>query len=161
MQKLSTSDFSCIVKHTPLVSIDLIIGDPEGKILLGKRNNNPAKGYWFVPGGRVLKDEDFGEAFERITRSETGLVLKLHGSDFAGVYQHIYPGDNVDDDPTFSTHYIVLAFRIALAGAVRNLPKEQHSEYRWASVDEILTDPMVHRNTKNYFNGFSLFSGKP
>ncbi|MCJ8315249.1 MAG: GDP-mannose mannosyl hydrolase, partial [Saccharospirillaceae bacterium] len=34
--------FQSIVKHTPLVSIDLIVRNSKGQILLGKRNNKPA-----------------------------------------------------------------------------------------------------------------------
>jgi hypothetical protein len=40
----------------PLVSIDLIIRDNADRVLLGLRNNEPAKGYFFVPGGIILKD---------------------------------------------------------------------------------------------------------
>jgi colanic acid biosynthesis protein WcaH len=159
MQKLSTTDFKNIVKHTPLVSIDLIMINPSGKVLLGMRNNNPARGYWFVPGGRIHKDEYFEKAFERIVRVETGQIIKLRDSEFAGVYQHIYPGENFSNDPAFGTHYIVIAFRIRLKKDIQKLPKEQHSEYRWASVEEILNDPVVHRNTKNYFNGYPALSG--
>jgi len=39
-----------IIEATPLVSIDLVIRNPSNKVLLGKRNNRPAMGYWFVPG---------------------------------------------------------------------------------------------------------------
>ena len=46
-----------VVKNTPLVSIDLIIEDTEGNILLGYRLNSPAKHTWFVPGGVIRKNE--------------------------------------------------------------------------------------------------------
>jgi hypothetical protein len=38
---------------------------------------------------------------------------------------------------------------VSIATAAR-LPEEQHSRYRWASVEEILGDPAVHENTKAY-----------
>ena len=57
--KLSSADFTTIIKSTPLVSIDLIVRNIEDNVLLGKRTNRPAQGCWFVPGGRVLKDEHF------------------------------------------------------------------------------------------------------
>jgi len=43
-----------IVANVPLVSVDLIV-EYDGGVLLGKRENEPAKGEWFVPGGTVLK----------------------------------------------------------------------------------------------------------
>jgi colanic acid biosynthesis protein WcaH len=42
--------FKTIIENTPLVSVDLIIKN-ENKILLGKRVNKPAQGYWFTLGG--------------------------------------------------------------------------------------------------------------
>ena len=37
--------FKTIIDNTPLVSVDLIVKH-EGKVLLGKRVNKPAQGYW-------------------------------------------------------------------------------------------------------------------
>ena len=53
---LPSKKFEVVVESTPLVSIDLVVRAPDKKILLGKRVNRPAQGYWFVPGGRILKD---------------------------------------------------------------------------------------------------------
>ena len=50
---LSQQAFATVVESTPLISIDLIVENEQGEILLGKRTNRPARGYWFVPGGRV------------------------------------------------------------------------------------------------------------
>jgi colanic acid biosynthesis protein WcaH len=153
MPLLTADEFKFIVKSAPLVSIDLVIENHEGNILLGWRNNLPAKGYWFVPGGRILKDESFSEAFCRIINSETGVELKPADSGFLGIYEHMYPDENFSGDPSFGTHYVVLAFRVKLGHTPTQLPKDQHAEYWWASIDEILENPNVHINTKNYFNG--------
>ena len=158
---LSKKEFAHIVKHTPLVSIDLIIENEEGRILLGYRNNQPVKGYWFVPGGRIRKDEPFREAFRRIFRAETGQSIKFEEAEFLGVYEHLYPGDNFAGEEGYGTHYIVIAYRMAPGGALNNLPKEQHASYRWATPAEILNDPDIHLNTKNYFNGHPAFSSLP
>ena len=64
-----------IIEATPLVSVDLIIRNPFQKVLLGKRTNRPAKGYWFVPGGRILKNETIYQALKRISEVEVGLNL--------------------------------------------------------------------------------------
>lgn len=158
MFSLPFHEFKQIVRNTPLISIDLIIENPEGKILLGMRNNSPAKGFWFVPGGRICKDEDFMEAFKRIARNETGIGFQLKDASFHGIYQHIHLHDNVAEDPSFNTHYLVIAYRIKLEKTIQNLPKEQHSDYGWFSIDEILKNSEIHQNTKNYFNGHPSFS---
>jgi hypothetical protein len=56
-QLLGEDDFAFIVRNAPLVSIDLIIRDPEHRVLLGRRVNEPAKGHYFVPGGAIRKNE--------------------------------------------------------------------------------------------------------
>lgn len=158
MKKLSSDDFRSIIRNTPLVAIDLVIENSEGKILLGERENLPAKSYWFVPGGRIYKDEKFASAFQRILKDETGLDKDLRDSNFLGIYEHFYPGENNFEDPDYGTHYICIAFRIKVEETGFKLPSEQHSNYRWASLDEIESDPLIHINTKKYFNGFPSFS---
>jgi len=64
-----------IIEATPLVSIDLVIRNPSNKVLLGKRNNRPAMGYWFVPGGRIFKNETINQALKRISEVELGQDL--------------------------------------------------------------------------------------
>jgi colanic acid biosynthesis protein WcaH len=158
MNKLTDEEFKHIVKNTPLISIDLVIENLQGEILLGWRNNLPARGYWFVPGGRILKDERFPDAFVRIAKAETGLELSLEDAVFLGIYEHIYPNENFSGDPDFGTHYIVVSYRIKLTETPENLPNDQHNDYWWASLDNILEDPNVHENTRNYFNGHASFT---
>ena len=145
--KLSSTDFKMIVKSTPLVSIDLIVRDSEGNLLLGKRTNRPAKGFWFVPGGRVLKDESFESAFKRLIKEELG--LNTAESKFKGIYQHFYDDNFSSDD--FTTHYLVLAYEINFNGDLALLPLDQHSTYKWFSESELNTSEQVHKHSKWYF----------
>jgi len=158
MKKLSSEEFREIIKNTPLISIDLVIENSDGKILLGSRENLPAKSYWFVPGGRIFKNENFSSAFQRIIKEETGLDKNLEDANFLGIYEHMYPDENYFSDEGYGTHYVVVAYRIRIQESGLNLPAEQHSNFRWATLDEIETDHRVHKNTKNYFNGFPSFS---
>jgi hypothetical protein len=48
------SEWRVIVENVPLVSVDLVV-EHDGGVLLGKRENEPAQGEWFVPGGTVLR----------------------------------------------------------------------------------------------------------
>src|SRR5215475_10588347 len=70
--ELDDEAFAEVVRSAPLVSIDLIVRDPDRKVLLGIRNNEPAKNFYFVPGGRIRKDETLEAAFARIVAAETG-----------------------------------------------------------------------------------------
>jgi colanic acid biosynthesis protein WcaH len=44
---LAEDTFKKIVASTALVSIDLLVRDTQGNILLGKRVNRPAQGAWW------------------------------------------------------------------------------------------------------------------
>lgn len=157
MKMLPKKEYIEVVKNTPLVSIDLIIEDADGNILLGYRLNNPAKNTWFVPGGVIKKNESFLDAFKRTSENELGFQIQLTDATFIGVYEHLYLTNFADTDD-FGTHYIVNAFHIKIKDKNIALPKAQHSNYWWATKKELLAHKDVHTNTKNYFNGHAPFS---
>ena len=139
-----------IIKATPLVSIDLIIRNPSGKVLLGKRVNRPAKDYWFVPGGRIIKNETIVHALKRISLTEMGQDLSTEAHSLLGAYDHIYE-DNFLNVDGINTHYVVLAFSILLQQEIDVKADEQHSDLQWWEINKLLEDPTVHHNTKAYF----------
>jgi len=149
MQKLPENIFTCVVKYTPLISIDFIIENEKGFFLLGKRKNPPAKGFYFVPGGRILKGETLKQAFERISNQELGIKLNIEKAKFLGVYEHFYHNSFISEK--VSTHYIVLAYKLKLINSLNNLPKDQHFNYKWFSRQELLESKEVHYYTKLYF----------
>lgn len=146
---LRQEDFATVVRSTPLISIDLIVENERGEFLLGKRTNRPAQGYWFVPGGRVQKDETLEKAFERLTQAELGLRLPLSAGTFYGVWQHFYDDNFSGED--FTTHYVVLGFRLKVNQADLHLPDEQHEDYRWQTPERLLASASVHDNSRAYF----------
>ena len=140
--------FHCIVKYTPLVSIDIIVENEEAKFLLGLRKNRPAKDFWFVPGGRIFKGEKLSEAFKRISKDELGIEFNIKDAEFLGVFEHFYEDNYFGTDA--GTHYIVNAYKVK----VKNMdikPDCQHKEYRWFSREEILKNDKVHLYCKVYF----------
>ncbi|PMO79414.1 GDP-mannose mannosyl hydrolase [Vibrio breoganii] len=149
MTMLELQTFKKVVASTPLVSMDLIVMNDAGQVLLGYRNNRPAQGFWFVPGGRILKDERFEVAFSRLTEVELGKGYALSQAEFLGPYEHLYQ-DNFSGE-NFSTHYVVLGYKIIWNGALADLPSEQHCDYRWWDIAELLGSSDVHDNTKAYF----------
>ena len=146
---LSQELFSSVIENTPLISIDLLVQNSEGKILLGKRVNEPAKDFWFVPGGRVFKDETLDAAFARTVKTEIGLDIKRNKAKYYGLYEHFYNNNVFDNE--FSTHYIVLAHNIVTDSELKL--NNQHDSYRWFSKEELLSREDVHKYTKDYFNG--------
>lgn len=150
---LDDATFRTVVASTPLVSIDLVVRREDGHVLLGLRNNRPAQGFWFVPGGRVRKNETLDSAFLRLTLNELGFEVQRRQAHFLGVYEHLY------EDSVFgskleapSTHYVVLGYQLDVSEQLEDtLPLEQHTDYRWLEQQAILEADDVHENTKAYF----------
>ena len=142
---LDDQTFEAVISSTPLISIDLLV-KKDNKILLGKRINKPAQGYLFSIGGRVYKNETIDSAMMRIVSNELNISLKLTPS-FIGVFEHFYD-DSIYED--VSTHYVNLAYEIEIEETL-NLPTEQHNEYQWLTIDELLKSKQVHQYVKDYF----------
>ena len=150
MLHLPLDNFQNVVRDTVLVAIDLIIFNEQEEVLLGKRNNSPAKGYLFVPGGRVMKGERLEQALERISFAETRISLKKEQVVLFGVYDHIYD-ENYFEDPSFNTQYIVIACATKLAASDCFDHDEQHDSLNFIPVSKVLARGDVHTYTKNYF----------
>ena len=150
MPLLPDSLFEKIIRNAPLVAIDLIVQDGTRNHLLGLRKNPPAQGQWFVPGGRIRKNETLEQAFHRISTDELGSAFQLDQSIFVGVFEHFYD-ENFLGMPGQSTHYIVLAYRLWMGEHPCQLPSGQHARYRWASAGEITQDQSIHTYSRAYF----------
>ena len=147
---MNDEDFLQIIDATPLVAIDLILENSEGLYLLGKRCNKPAQGYWFVPGGRIRKNELLTDAMCRISTAELGAEVMFSEATLIGAYEHLYE-DNFKAVQGIQTHYVCLGYRAKLASEANIATDEQHSEYRWWALEDILSSTEVHENTKAYF----------
>jgi GDP-mannose mannosyl hydrolase len=146
--KRTSTTFLEVVRNTPLVSIDLVVRDGEGSILVGKRVNEPAKGTWFVPGGSIRKNETLAVALARISEGELGVALSMDDVRFAGVYEHFYDTNFAEVDGV-STHYVVLACVVQRMFDTDDLPASQHSAWAWLSDPSM---PDVHPNTLAYLD---------
>lgn len=145
---LDAATFRSVVAGTPLVSMDLIVRNQQGDILLGMRNNRPAQGYWFVPGGRIMKGEQLDEAFRRLTGEELGVPSERVQARFFGLYEHHYEDSVFGEE--LSTHYVVLAHELEVDSFPEQLPDSQHARYHWWSLSEALETRDVHLYTRAY-----------
>lgn len=146
---LPPDEFAFVVRRTPLVAVDLVLSDADGRILVGLRENEPAKGCYFVPGGVIRKNERIADAFARIVKTETGLDASLADARPLGAFEHFYE-TNFFGDASYGTHYVVLAYALRLTERTDIALDQQHSAVRWMSPTEILAASDVHANTKAY-----------
>ena len=142
---LDDTTFKTVIDSTPLISIDILL-KKDNKVLLGKRLNKPAQGYFFSTGGRINKNETIANAMARIASNELNLELK-YVPKFIGVFEHFYD-DSIYKD--VSTHYVNLAYEYEVQ-EIPDLPTEQHGEYQWFAIDKLLESKQVHKYVKDYF----------
>ena len=150
---LQSDVFETVVASTPLVSIDLVVENDRGEILLGLRNNRPAQGYWFVPGGRVMKNESLDVAFTRLIHNELDIEWQRCAANFLGVYEHLYDDSVFGDQP--DTHYVVLAYHLRHDLDLNGLPSSQHNDYRWWSPTDMVDSDRVHLNSRAYLSALA------
>ncbi len=135
-----------IVSNMPIPSVDLLIKCPEG-IVLGKRTNKPAKGEWFIPGGRIHKGEPLEAAVHRVAEEELGIEISIDRS--LGVYDHFYNSSDVPESG--GKHYVAHAYLVSTSDCDVTTD-EQHSEFR---VFETPPDDL-HPHVKAYLEAADL-----
>ena len=135
---LDNQIFKTVVDSTPLISIDILM-KKDNKILLGRRINKPAQGYFFSIGGKINKNETIDNAMARVALNELNIEL-ISVPKFIGVFEHFYD-DSIYDN--VSTHYVNIAYEYEME-ETPDLSTEQHYEYKWFSVEELLNSDQVH-----------------
>jgi colanic acid biosynthesis protein WcaH len=85
---IPSSLYDQIVNCMPIVSVEAVILIGEALLFL-RRNNEPVKGEWWFPGGRVRKGEPFENALKREISEETGLQIRKYK--LINVYSRVFP----------------------------------------------------------------------
>ena len=143
---LDETTFKTVIASSPLISIDLVVKNTKGEYLLGYRNNRPVQGFWFVPGGRILKNETMDDAFIRLCQDELGASLTRQQAVFLGPFEHFYDDYVFGEDIT--THYVVLGYALTIDIDVTHVPQDQHNQYAWFNANEMHLREDVHSHSK-------------
>lgn len=140
--------FSEFTARMPECCIEVVV-QYDGGVLLAKRSNEPAKGEWFWPGGRLYKGETFEVAVHRIAREELGLNVEIF--DRLGVYSHYWDSSAVAGEPSRHTVNVVFLVRPSETNPTIELD-DQHDDYRILTT----TDNDLHRYVQLYIKDASL-----
>ena len=103
MKTLPFKKYKEIVRVLPIMCIDAVIVK-DGKYLLVKRKNEPLKGRYWTPGGRVLKGERLVDAVKRKVEEETG--LKVKPISVVGFYEDFYKKNELGLDSVHTTSIV-------------------------------------------------------
>jgi len=109
------------------VGVKVLLRNPEGKYLLIRRApaEKNGSGKWDIPGGRMEAGSTMVENLAREVMEETGLTM-TSAPRVLGIQDMLWPDRHV--------------VRITHTGTIEGEPRlsEEHSEYRWATLEEIL-----------------------
>ncbi len=114
-----------ITRVMPIAGSDMVVISGK-KVLLLKRNINPLKGYWDIPGGHIRLGETPKQAAIRELDEETGIVISQDYLAGEKVFTYFHPSRQ---DIT-----ITYAVRIEKADIVLN---DEHSEYKWFLLNKL------------------------
>lgn len=74
---LSDEVFYFISRTTPLVNVDLLIKDKNGRTLLAWRDDQHAGQGWHIPGGIVRFKETLEERINKVAETELGTTVRF------------------------------------------------------------------------------------
>ena len=116
----------------------------NGKILLGKRHDDPEKasselngaGTWTMPGGKMDFGETFEEGAKREVLEETGIAINT--------LQVIC----INQDMVKTAHFVTIGlFSDDFSGEPQVMEPDEITEWRWFSIDNLPT-PMYFPSAK-------------
>ncbi len=135
-----------ILETMPIPCVDIAVV-ANGAVLLVMREDAPAKGEWWLPGGRILKGEMMKDTAMRKAQQEVGIACNV--GPIIHTAETIFP-DGPDGIPI---HSINSCFFMFPADPTFEVTLDAHSrEYRW--VDHI--PPGVHSYVERCLMGAGL-----
>lgn len=131
-----------IINAIPFVCVDIVIKNGNS-FFLAKRKSEPAQGQWFLPGGRVLKNEKLEDAAYQKVQQETGLNVKIEK--ILGVDETMFPVSTFGV-PTHSVNVVFLATTTNPETTVHL--DNQNDEYQWYTHIDDVWHPYVKKFLK-------------
>lgn len=97
----------------------------DDSLLMVQRANEPGKGLWSLPGGRVELGEFLADALRREVREETGLEVDV--GELAGILE--VPGDEL--------HYVILDYHAVVVGSPEPRADGDVGDARWVPLGQV------------------------
>ncbi|MFB6140062.1 MAG: NUDIX domain-containing protein [Halosimplex sp.] len=128
------AEFATVLERVPQVCVEVVLErEADEGVLVARRTNEPAKGEWFWPGGRLYKGERLDDAARRVAREELGVDVALEGR--LGVYEHFWDRSRIDG--VDSRHTVNIVYRVRQTDPDAGIElDEQHDDYRFVTGDE-------------------------
>ena len=132
----------------PYVGVGVIVFRDQ-EVLLVKRNNEPNKGQWSIPGGKQIIGETVADAAKRELLEETG--VKVDQLLLVDVVDSIIPGV----EGNIKYHYTLVDYMGQwLSGEPR--PGDDAREVRWVFLNEIDSFSLLDKTIKIIHKAFAM-----
>jgi len=138
-----------IMENMPVFCVDIIISQDK-KVLLVKRENEPCKDQWWVPGGRLYKNEKTCDAAIRKAKEETNLDVEIIKQ--VGFYELMLK-EAIPKVKT-GTHNPVIVYLLKTKSSQEIHLDEQSSNYKWINKIE----PDMHDYLKKILKDSGVFN---
>lgn len=126
--------YKTIISLMPIPAVEAIIINSKNDLLVLKRNNPPANGEWWFPGGRIRRGDTFSQTLKREVKEETGLDVEMLG--FIGAYERLFP----------ERHDIPLVFLCRCKDDQKVTLNSEHSDYKFLNVNRAFAE--LHKMLK-------------
>ncbi len=137
---LPLKEYQNIISKMPVLCTDIIVTNPDTKYLLVKRNNEPLKSSYWVPGGRILHYETIDNALNRILLKEVNINSFNLEKKFTGVYQDFFNKNSFESNTKY--HTISIVFQLFISKDILIKLDNQSENFIWS-------DKLPNRFVKN------------
>jgi 8-oxo-dGTP diphosphatase len=126
----------------PIVGVGAVIA-LQGKILLEQRKNEPGRGKWSVPGGKVELGETPEQTVIRETKEETGLVVDNP------VLIDVVSQVTLDENGKVKYHFIIIDYFVRLKSGKLEAASDAAS-LEWVPLGEVENKDLT-TSFRNFF----------
>ncbi len=118
----------------------------SNELLLIKRNQEPAKGLWDLPGGFIDPNETTEEAVVREVEEELYLKIKPSEVLYLGSEPNVYLYEKM------AYRTIDLFFSIEIQKMPKSWNKEEIQEWQWVSKEKFSLESLAFDSMKRFFS---------
>jgi ADP-ribose pyrophosphatase YjhB (NUDIX family) len=126
--------------------IDVLVFHSDGRVLLGKRQQEPQPDWWVI-GGRMRVRESFFAAAARNVKRELGFQIELARTDTTPIGAYSLVWDTRAQAPVFDGCHMLslpLIYELTEEELHRLQPNAEYAEVAWFDPYEVMSDPAYH-----------------
>lgn len=141
---LSDTLYGLALNSIVVACIDVIVIH-KGRIILGKRINEPWPSYWII-GGRMIPGETFEEAARRKTKTELGLDVDSSRFSYIDTYNFVW-SKRQQEPKDRGSHCVMIAMILEINDKELKkikFDKEQYDSIKLWAPEEILQAEYMH-----------------